>query len=182
MTTPDFSGVTTDKPTSVLDNIGELVATLRLQSADIAKRTKELEDATAVYNRLVQVDIPAAMEEAQLTELKLVDKAVLKIKDDVNVAVNQANKPAAFAWLRENQLGSIIKSDMIIDTRALDEHQSKRLDELCVALGIETTFNESVHAQTLKSTVKDMLANGVTLPPSISVHQYKKAELKEPKK
>jgi hypothetical protein len=41
---------------------------------------------------------------------------------------------------------------------------------------------ESVHAATLKSLVKELLEKGTTLPPSISVFEFKKAELKEPKK
>ena len=47
--------------------------------------------------------------------------------------------------------------------------------------GLEPEVQESIHAATLKSLVGEMLANGVAVPASISVHQFKKATVKEPK-
>lgn len=184
MTTPapDFSGVTTSTSASVLDDIAALVTVLREQKATVDQLTTALEQATSVHNRLVQVDIPAAMEAAGLTELKIKDGATLKVKDDVNVYVTVENRPAAYEWLRANGLGTIIKTDLVVDLRALTEEQRSSLLNTCHNDETEYNTTESVHAATLKSSVKDMLAKGFTMPPSISVHQYKKAELKEPRK
>ena len=182
MSEPDFSSVTATASASVLDDVRSLVDVLRQQKQTVDALTAQLEAATAVHNRLVQVDIPAAMESAGLAELKLTGGAVLKVKDDVNVYITVENRAAAYEWLRQNKMDSIIKRDMVIDLRALNEEQRCSLLNTCHDDGTEYNFTESVHAATLKASVKDMLAKGFTMPPSISVHQYKKAELKEPRK
>ena len=178
----DFSGVVTEAPTSLLDNIAALVDNMREQKRTVEHLTAELEAASGVLNRMSMVDIPEAMELVGLTEVKLTGGAVLKVKDDLNAYINETNRAAGFAWLREKGLGSIIKEDLVIDMRVVNEESKQLLLKMLGYEEIETTVKESIHAATLKSAVKDMLAKGLTLPPSISVHQFKKAELKEPKK
>lgn len=179
---PDFSGVVVERPASILADIALLVQTLRAQREEIARRTTELEDAVKVYDRLILTDIPDAMEQAQLSDMTLQDGAKLKIKDDLNTSIAVANRTEGYQWLRDNGLGAIIKSEFTVDLRATDKKHVRALLALCERREIESVTTESIHAATFKASVKDMLAKGVKLPSTISVHQFKKAELKEPKK
>lgn len=186
MTAPDFSGEVNAAPIpgNVLDHVGNLVSRIRELNRDALLATQNLEAITADINRLTLIAIPEAMEAAGLTELKLKDGAVLKVNDDLKVNINAANQMAAYAWLRENQLGSIIKQQLHVDLRSLesaDDPVLKELYEILEAHELTHETGESVHASTLKSVVKELLERGVTPPAAINVHQFKKAVLKEPK-
>jgi hypothetical protein len=181
MTTPDFSGETTTPSQGILSDVSALVDSLRLQERTIADIEARLLAAQAVYNRLVLTDIPEAMEQLQMTELKLTDGAKLTIRDDINAYIPADNKAEAMQWFTEHNLGSIIKRAANVDMRALTDEQLQAFNTFAEENEMEVTIAESIHAATLKATVKDMLARGVTPPPLISVHQFKKAVLKEPK-
>lgn len=179
---PDFSSVAPQTAASALDNVKELVVALRSMRGEIEAQTARLEHLNDQFNQLVLITIPEAMQQANMSEFKTLDGAVLKVKDDINAHINIVNQPVAYGWLREHGLGSIIKEDCIIDVRALGEDVLEDFAGYLGSKGIEHTSKQSIHAATLKSTVKELLAKGATLPAEISVHQFKKAELKEPKK
>ena len=111
------------------------------------------------------------------------DGCELLVKDDVQTSITVANRPTGYAWLRDNGHGAIIKVDLVVDARALSDTDRQGLRDLIEEseFGVAVEDKESVHAATLKSLVKELLEKGTTLPPAISVHQFKKAELKEPK-
>ena len=50
------------------------------------------------------------MSEMGLAELKLHDGSHLKVSTSYRATITEANKEAAFNWLRENGLGDIIKT------------------------------------------------------------------------
>lgn len=182
MIDPDFSNVSTAPERSVLDNVTALVARLRLLEAEVAARQADLDSVTSRYNDLVLRQIPEAMDAAQLTELKLQDGARLVVKDDLNVTVTKENQAAAYAWLRANGHGEVVRETLAVDLRGVDAQQ---IDELWKALekdGLEYTTAQTVHAATLKSLVKGLLTSGVQPPPSIGVYEFKKASIKEPRK
>lgn len=165
---------------NILANVVALVANLRQQEAQIAQAEAALKVLTDGYNRLVMELIPEAMAQLRLSEVKLEDGAVLSVKDEINVYINKDNAHAAYAWLRANDLGSIIKSSLKVDLRAVED--KARIFADLATRGVEFTTEENVHAATLKATVRAMLERGVTPPAAISVHQFKKAAIKEPKK
>ena len=52
--------------------------------------------------------IPTMMSEMGLAELKLQDGSHLKVSTSYRATITEANKEAAFNWLRNNGLGDII--------------------------------------------------------------------------
>ena len=59
--------------------------------------------------QLSQFDIPAMMEEMHITKLKLKDGESVEIKKIYGASIPQENQEAAFTWLRDHDLGDIIK-------------------------------------------------------------------------
>lgn len=183
MTTPDFSGVQLEAATSQLSVITQLVEAYRLALATVEAAETQLSEAQAKANKLQLYDIPDAMKAAGLTELKLEDRSTLVVKEELNVNVSEVNRRAAFAWLRRHQLGSIIKSQIIVDARGAGDAAklTAELQKVATKYELELEAKETIHAATLKSTVKELLEKGTVLPPCFSVHQFNKAGLKEPK-
>ena len=58
--------------------------------------------------------IPTMMSEMGLAELKLHDGSHLKVSTSYRATITEANKEAAFNWLRENGLGDIIKNEISV--------------------------------------------------------------------
>ncbi len=183
MTTPDFSQVQLEAAESELTVIAQLVERLREQQRIVEAAQAQLDEAQAALTKLQLYDIPEAMTAAGLTELKLADKSVLTVKEDLNVSISQDNQRPAYSWLRQHQLGSIIRSQFIVDARGAEDGDAlhKELEELTQAHELPLEAKETIHAATLKATVKELLEKGTVLPPCFTVHQFKKAGIKEPK-
>ena len=54
------------------------------------------------------------MSEMGLAELKLHDGSHLKVSTSYRATITEANKEAAFNWLRNNGLGDIIKNEISV--------------------------------------------------------------------
>jgi len=126
--------------------------------------------------------LPEAMELAGVADYTLSDGTKLIVRDDVKASITIENRPFAHKWLRDNGHGGIIKESYVVDVRTLTEEQRQALYYQIQTFDVTPEDVESIHAATLKALVKELLEKGATLPPSFSVFQFKKAELKEPKK
>lgn len=179
---PDFSGV--ELPATRQDHLQMLQTmadTLREKLNAVADAQAELERLTADLNHFQLIVVPEAMELAGVADFGLIDGTRLQVKDDVKASISIENRPYAHDWLREHGHGAVIKEAMLVDLRALDERTRSQLRIAVEDFGGQPEAVESVHPSTLKSLVKELLEKGTTLPPSFSVFQFKKAELKEPK-
>lgn len=178
---PDFSGEvarSTVNPLALLEPMRDKLRHLIQEAEETAQVAAQAADDLMAYQI---VELPEAMQLAGVTELKFSDGAVLKVKPDVKASITEANRPDAHEWLRDHNHGAVIKTFFEVDLRALDDETREALSEHITGLGVEPITKESIHNATLKSLVKELLEKGTTLPASISVHEFKKAELKEPK-
>jgi hypothetical protein len=180
--TADFSGVITAPNESALDMLRTMATTLREKMREAQRTAEAAEVAAADLTSFQMVALPEAMLLAGVTDFTLSDGSKLSVKEDVKAAITIANREEAHQWLRDHGHGSVIKIFWEIDLRSFTMDQLPAIEEvLRVNLGLEPEAKESVHNATLKSLVKEILEAGTTLPPVFSVHQFKKAELKEPK-
>lgn len=156
--------------------------------ADLAQRQIELEDRIAkgrayladLEDRLKDVqsiDIPAAMSAAGLSMFALENGAVVKVEDFTAASISEANRAAAFAWLRDNKFGSLIKNVMSLQFGMGQDLLAREIAKACAAalkkhkLDVPIEQKESVHPSTLRAFVKERLAEGKALPPEITVVQ-----------
>ena len=84
-----------------VERLEDLEERLRLQEDEI-KGTK------AQIQKVSGDIIPTMMSEMGLAELKLHDGSHLKVSTSYRATITEANKEAAFNWLRNNGLGDII--------------------------------------------------------------------------
>jgi hypothetical protein len=139
----------------------------------LAKRKEELEKITAR-------DLPALMQELGLSEVRLADGTRLSINHKVQASIKEANKPQAFAWLRKNGHGSLIKTEVNARFGRGDEKKATRLFTQLYKKGYEATLKESVHPQTLGAFVREQLAEARQLPMELlGVFEYDLAVIKK---
>ena len=160
------------------------------QIANLAKRQQEAERAVLVKEdelkqaeaelRLVQEDLlPTAMAEAGMKAFTLDNGAKITVKDDVAVSVPADKKRDAYAWLRENNFGDLIKNTVAIDFGRGEDNSAEALKEYCQERGMNYSDKEGVHAQTLKAFIKEQMAKGVDVPLELfGAFPYSKAVIK----
>jgi flavin-binding protein dodecin len=181
---PDFSGVAVTGNTDALNMLPTMVETLRNLQRAADQAAQRAEEAAAKLSHFQMIVLPEAMELAGVAEYKLTDGSTLKVKPDLKASIPKEDldkRERCFAWLQDNGHGSIIKTFFDVDVRALTPKQRASLAKMIEKKGLHADVKQDVHWQTLKSLVKELLENGTELPPDFSIHQFKKAELKEPK-
>ncbi len=154
----------------------QLEAETKVQEAEVA-----LKVAKEALRKIQENDLPLAMKSAGVSEIKLPTGEKVTLKNDVTTAIPAERKGEAFAWLNAHNLGDVIKREVAVQFGRGEEAQSAALLEYLGAQGWRTfKVLESVHPATLKSLVKEQLAQAVDIPLDLfGVFEYDKAIIKK---
>jgi hypothetical protein len=107
---------------------------------------------------------------------------VVSVKADVKTSITEANKPAAFAWLREHHFDGIIKMAVSLSFGKGESAAAELAVKTLHEAGYEPTQAESVHPATLKSFVKERLEDGDNIPIDVfGIFEFKQSKIKLPK-
>ena len=108
--------------------------------------------------------IPTMMSEMGLAELKLHDGSHLKVSTSYRATITEANKEAAFNWLRENGLGDIIKNEISVSFGRNEDNKAADYAELAKGQGLEPVQKLKVEPMTLKALVRERIEAGKDMP------------------
>ena len=111
--------------------------------------------------------IPTMMSEMGLAELKLHDGSHLKVSTSYRATITEANKEAAFNWLRENGLGDIIKNEISVSFGRNEDNKAADYAELAKGQGFQPTQKMKVEPMTLKALVRERIEAGKDMPTEI---------------
>ena len=113
---------------------------------------------------LSEFEIPKMMEEMHITKLKLKDGEAVEIKKIYSGSIPPENKEAAFTWLRDHDLGDIIKRDITVTFGQGEDNKASEYANLAQGQGNEPDQKIGVHPQTLKAVVRERLESGREMP------------------
>ena len=116
---------------------------------------------------LSQFEIPKMMEEMHITKLKLKDGESVEIKKIYGASIPPQHQEAAFTWLRNNDLGDIIKNDITVTFGQGEDNKASEYATLAQGQGFEPVQKIGVHPQTLKAVVRERLESGQEMPSDI---------------
>jgi predicted ribosome quality control (RQC) complex YloA/Tae2 family protein len=146
---------------------------------NVEQAEQNLQDAKKELQRVQEELLPLAMAEAGMKSFVLDNGAKISIKDDLAVSVPKDRKAAAYQWLRDNGLGDCIKHVVAVEFGKEDDEAALRLMEYCERQGKHAEDTESVHAQTLKAVIKEVMAKGIDVPLDLfGAYPYSKAIIK----
>ena len=111
--------------------------------------------------------IPTMMSEMGLAELKLHDGSHLKVSTSYRAHISEANKEAAYNWLRENGLGDIIKNEISVSFGRNEDNKAADYAELAKSNGFQPTQKMKVEPMTLKALVRERIEAGKEMPTEI---------------
>ena len=145
---------------SLADQVERLEAMqqqLEIQEDAIKEKKKQIQHISGEV-------IPTMMSEMGLAELKLHDGSHLKVSTSYRATITEANKEAAFNWLRNNGLGDIIKNEISVSFGRNEDNKAADYAELAKGQGFQPTQKMKVEPMTLKALVRERIEAGKSMP------------------
>ena len=129
--------------------------------ANAEESLKKLKEKAKVVS---SVEIPAMMDDMQITKLKLKDGEQVEIKKIYGASIPKDQQEAAFTWLRNNGLGDVIKNDITVTFGRGEDNKATAYADLAKGQGFEPVQKIGVNPMTLKALVRERLENGQDIP------------------
>lgn len=139
--------------------LSSLVREMRSIEDQILDQEQILKDLKAQKHRLATEQIPMLMDEMGVDRLD-VEGVTVSTKLQVHASIPVARKDEAFAWLRDNNLDSIIKNDVTISFGKGEDNIAGDVVGLLQDRGFDPQMKTHVHPSTLKAFVKERITDG----------------------
>lgn len=165
----------------VLSLLADLVDELTNEEDAITELEADLKAARERAKMLSEVKIPTLLTDRGLSEVRMADGRKVIVEEDLAASVSEANRKGAFAWLRANNLGDIIKAQVISSFGQGEEERAAALVEELQAKNVPVEYKEAIHSSTLKAFCKEQIkADPLGFPASLfGVWQFKKTKIKK---
>ena len=155
------------KKTEGIQSLADQVERLELCDDRIADIENDLKMMKKKRDHISGEVIPTMMSEMGFSELKLQDGSYLKVSTSYRATITEANKEAAFNWLRENGLGDIIKNEISVSFGRNEDNKAADYAELAKGQGFQPTQKMKVEPMTLKALVRERIEAGKEMPTEI---------------
>ncbi len=130
----------------------------------IKQAEEDLSTLKEQYKQVSQTDLPEALAETGLSEIKLTDGSKISVQQFYNASIPKDNVDEAFAWLRNNGHADLIKNTVACSFGRGEDGDAKVLKEELTKIGVSYTEKVGVHPQTLKAFVREQVESGQNLP------------------
>lgn len=165
------------------------VARLAQRSADLENEVAVLEqalkDKKKDLQRVIEQDLPEAMDAIGMSEFTLTDGTKISVKTFYTANITAENKDEAFAWLDEHGHGGIIKTEVSTSFGRGDLEVARAFFKYCEQFGeasVTPSLDQSVHWSTLRKFVEDEIVAGNELDRDLfGVYIGRKATVKAKK-
>ena len=158
-----------DSPQQVneIDNVNSLASyVIQLQSLedevkimeDNLKRKKEAAD------KISEEVIPEIMDNMKLKTLKLQDGSAIEVKEIYGASIPVANREGAYKWLRDNDLGDLIKNEITVSFGRGEDNKANDYASLAETNGYQPSQKMKVEPMTLKALYRERVESNQDLP------------------
>ena len=155
------------KKTENIQSLADQVEKLEELQSRLQTQEQVMKDTKKQIERISGEVIPTMMSEMGLAELKLQDGSHLKVSTSYRATITEANKEAAFTWLRNNGLGDIIKNEISVSFGRNEDNKAATYAELAKGQGFQPTQKMKVEPMTLKALVRERIEAGLEMPTEI---------------
>jgi hypothetical protein len=155
------------KRTDNIQSLADQVENLETVNSSIENAEQVVKNLKKKRDHISGEVIPTMMSEMGLAELKLHDGSHLKVSTSYRAHISEANKEAAYNWLRENGLGDIIKNEISVSFGRNEDNKAADYAELAKGQGFQPTQKMKVEPMTLKALVRERIEAGKEMPTEI---------------
>ena len=150
--------------TENIQSLADQVEKLNFLDQEVEILEKNLKQKKKDFEYLSGEVIPTMMAEMGLSHLKLMDGSSVDVKPNYSASITIANKDAAFQWLRDNNLGDIIKNEISVSFGRNEDNKAADYASLASERGYQPTQKLKVEPMTLKALVRERIEAGKELP------------------
>jgi hypothetical protein len=143
--------------TKELGDLMVLVNKFQSLEKEIEDISTRLDEKKANYNKLSTETIPNKLLELGLSEVKTINGDKITIQEFYSAKIDDENKELALHWLRENNLGDVIKHELKVQLGRGEDAKAEKLKVQLTKLKMNYIDVEGVHPQTLKAVVKEQV-------------------------
>ena len=163
--------------TGNIQSLADQVETLESLNKDIETTEEKIKNLKKKADHISAEIIPTMMSEMGLSFLRLSDGSSLEVKTNYSANITQANKEKAFNWLRENNLGDIIKNEILVSFGRNEDNKAADYAVLARGQGYEPQQKIAVHASTLRLVLEERHKEGGNIPEEF-FHTFEGAQTK----
>ena len=158
-----------DSPESIseIDNIKNLsdeVLKLQQLEKNIKAKEQDLKSLKETAEKISVEVIPTLMGEMSLSSLKLSDGSSVEIKKIYGASIPVEKREAAFNWLRNNDLGDIIKNEITVSFGRNEDNKAGDYARLAQSQGYQPAQKLKVEPMTLKALLRERTEAGKEMP------------------
>ncbi len=158
-----------DAPQQVneLENVRSLsnyVIDLQKLEGEIAKEEALLKQKKERADKISAEVIPEIMESMKLKTLKLQDGSAIEVKEIYSATIPVANRERAYQWLRDNDLGDLIKNEVTVSFGRGEDNKASDYADLAAERGYQPVQKLKVEPMTLKALYRERSENNQELP------------------
>ena len=149
---------------SGLSKVSQLANTQLIIESRIADLEAELKEAKKQLKEVAEEQLPAAMAEHNITELKLEDGSSISVGKFYSASIPKDRAGEAFTWLVDNNFGDLIKNQVATNFVRGQEAQAEEFANELATRGMPVNTKKWVEPMTLKAFVKDQTEKGNAIP------------------
>ena len=131
---------------------------------ELAKKEKELKELKRKVELVSGEIIPTMMQEMNISTLKLADGSAVEVKPVYSASIPIAKKEEAFNWLRDNDLGDLIKNEVTVSFGRNEDNKALQYANLAQGQGYQPIQKLKVEPMTLKALVRERVESGKDMP------------------
>jgi hypothetical protein len=143
--------------------LGQLGAEIsRLQSIqEKIGSTEEMVKKLKDEEQILSDSITDLLQSKGVSELKLTDGSKVSTKEQLYCGITEENKEKAFAWVRSQGDGDIIKNLVSVDFKKGEDKTAEKFKKLAKDSGLVPNVSSAIHWMTLRSYLTAKTREGV---------------------
>lgn len=133
----------------------------------VSKAEKALDTAKQIRDHLQQRVIPDLMDRAETSLWRSENGGVtIEVENQLFAQITEENSESAIAWLEANAVGDVVKREFKILFGKGDEKWARKFqaDLRRRKRPLNSAVRRTVHALTLRKTLRELLEQGVAVP------------------
>ena len=139
---------------------------IRLQALEDEVKIMEenLKKKKEAADKISEEVIPEIMNDMKLKTLKLTDGSAIEVKEIYGASIPVANKEGAYQWLRDNDLGDLIKNEITVSFGRGEDNKANDYASLAEKNGYQPAQKMKVEPMTLKALFRERSEANLDLP------------------
>ena len=150
-------------------DIAEQCVLLKKKEDEVAELEEKLKAKKAEADDISSRVIPELLAEQGLQEIKLADGSKVSVKKEFRATLpkDEIRREAAYQWLRDQNLGDIIKNNVTVSFGKGEDNKANQLVDLAVANGFTPQQKSDVAWNTLTALYEERVKAGLDMPSDV---------------